>query len=135
MKRILVLLSGLVVIAAGIFLLAHGNAVKKRCTEPATGVVVENREREDIDEGVISTVYYPVIEFEADGKTVSVTGSSGQNPAKYRIGDQVELLYNPADPSEMLIRGETGVGLFGIIAIVVGVIVSFVGIRIFIRGR
>lgn len=136
MKRIVVLLCGLLLIAAGIFLLVHGNAVKKRCTEPATGVVIGNKSEESIDdEGFTSHTYYPVIEYTAGDKVVSATASSGQNPPKYQEGDKVEILYNPADTTEFLIQGETGPGLFGIIMIAVGFIVSLIGVRVFIRGR
>ncbi len=136
MKRLLVLISGILLIAVGIFLIIHGNGMKKRCTEPATAVVVQNVEETEFDDdNNLRYLYYPMFEFRAGDETVTVKGKNGQNPAEYQLQDKVELLYNPADPQEFLVKGEAGSALFGIIFIVVGVVVSAVGVKVFLTGR
>ncbi len=45
------------------------------------------------------SVYYPVLQFRTlANKTIDFKSSVGSNPPSYRVGDTVEIYYNPTDP-------------------------------------
>lgn len=62
-----------------------------------TGVVTSLGESSDSDGGCC--VYSPVIEFEANGQTYSFESSNASSPPAYDVGEQVSVLYDPADPN------------------------------------
>ncbi|WP_448541587.1 DUF3592 domain-containing protein, partial [Roseiflexus sp.] len=48
--------------------------------------------------------FYPVVEFRtADGESVRFEGSTGSNPSAYRVGDTVNVRYDPQTPQSALI--------------------------------
>jgi hypothetical protein len=49
--------------------------------------------------------YYPVLRFQThEGTPHEVVSPVGSNPPRYREGDQVPLLYNPANPQQVRIN-------------------------------
>lgn len=49
--------------------------------------------------------YAPVFSFKAaDGKTYSVTSNTSSNPPGFAVNDEVEVLYDPADPQRARIN-------------------------------
>lgn len=44
------------------------------------------------------TLYYPVIQFEAEGKIWEFTSSHGGRGQNYRTGQEVEVVYSPGNP-------------------------------------
>ena len=129
MRKIFVILFGIIFVGVGIFILARGNELAKRCTIEATGTVVEIIEETstDADEG-ISYTYYPVIEYKAGDNTISKKSNNGSNPSKYNVSDKVDILYNPENVEEYIIKGDKSSTLFGIIFIVVGIFIAIVGL-------
>ena len=131
MKKIIVILFGLVSIGIGIFLLINANALSKRCTMKTVGTVVDIKVEENIedDEGITRTVYtyYPVIEYDAENKTVKKQSSTGSNSPKYKVNDRINILYNPNNIEEFIIEGDKSSNIIGIIFIVVGIVVAFIG--------
>lgn len=139
-KKLFVILIGILSIAVGAFLLIRGNDMAKRCTTGTTGTVVEiieekeeNREAEDSGATVYDTyicTYYPVIEYKAGDKTISqkyYTGYGNEN--KYKVGDKVDILYDPNKTEDYLIKGdEKTSSIIGIVFIVVGVLVTLIGL-------
>ncbi|APB33072.1 hypothetical protein GlitD10_0758 [Gloeomargarita lithophora Alchichica-D10] len=52
-----------------------------------------------------SNVYYPVVKFVgSDGEPVRFEGQVGSTPPAFRVGQMVEVLYNPAQPQSARIR-------------------------------
>ena len=130
MKKIVTILFGIIFVAVGIFVKVRGNNMAKKCTTPAVGTVVEIKQEEDYDSdnGGYTYTYYPVIEYEANGETVTKQYSTGSNRSEYRINDKVNILYNPEKVDEYLIEGDKTSNLFGIIFIVMGAVIVVAGI-------
>ena len=133
MKKLLVILFGLVAIGVGIFLLVTGNSMKKRCTAEAVGTVVEvieeREESADPDTVSITYTYYPVIEYTAGDKTLTQKYSTGYgNRNKFKVGDKIEILYDPSKPEDYLIKNDKSSNLIGIAFIAVGAVVTVIGI-------
>jgi Protein of unknown function (DUF3592) len=70
-----------------------------------------------------SRVAYPVLRFELpDGRTVEVESTFGSNPPPAREGDTVNVLYDPADPTDARQEGFLGSGrVAAIVGLVIGI--------------
>lgn len=90
------LLISLAAMAAGVFCVFYPLYHKWVCTQPATAAVVDFYvERKDHRQHS-----YPIFQYKAEGKTVRIRHNV--SPTPYKIGDQVEILYNPVDPEPVL---------------------------------
>lgn len=105
--------------------------------ERTTGVVTRLEESSSGDSGCC--VYSPVIEFEANGQTFSFEGGNASDPPAYDVGEQVPVLYDPADPNTAQINKWTERWLFPIIIIpamlFAALLVNFFMIRAFWRNE
>ena len=102
----------------------YNNGVK------TTGTVVEITHSTSSDsKGRLSTSYYAIVEFTTpDEKNYKFRGSTGSSAQEYFEGAQVDLIYNPARPSEAQIAdfsqfwlGPLGITIFGFVFLVLGV--------------
>lgn len=97
-----------------------------RCVAPAIGRVVRvNTEYEENENNTHKkTVYVPVFQYIVNGNAVENSSNlSSYDEKEYKEGDTAEILFNPANPSEFVIKGKSeksGKG-FGIIMILIGV--------------
>ena len=55
------------------------------------------------------STWYPCVQFEAEGRPVSWIAPRGFKKEEWRIGQPVEVLYNPTNPSDCLIVGDTAI--------------------------
>lgn len=105
--------------------------------ETTTGTVVSLEESNDSEGGCC--VYSPVVEFEADGRTYSFEGENASDPPAYKVGERVEVIFDPADPDTAQINKWTERWLFPIIIIPVmilaALIMNFFMIRSFWRNE
>lgn len=105
--------------------------------ERTTGIVARLEESSDGDGGCC--VYSPVIEFEANGRTYSFEGGNASDPPAYDVGEQVPVLYDPADPNTAQINKWTERWLFPIIIIpamlFAALLVNFFLLRAFWRNE
>jgi hypothetical protein len=67
----------------------------------ANGSVVQMISSEDSDGGV---TYAPVIEYRVQGRTYTYKSSNYTNPPAYHMGQQVEMVYDPAHPDQARIN-------------------------------
>lgn len=123
------LIVGLLIIAVGgfLFYLAIRNAVK--CKEEAEGTVVgvERKRRNR------KNYYHPVIEFEAQGKTIRKAADiSSSFSTWYKEGKTMTVKYNADDPEEFFIKGKSFWGDFlgGLFLMAIGIfliVFQFIG--------
>lgn len=104
--------------------------------ETATGTVVRLVESSDSEGGCC--VYSPVVEFEADGRTYSFEGDNASDPPAYKVGEQVDVIFDPADPDTAQINKWTERWLFPIIIVpvmmIAALVMNFFMIRSFVRN-
>lgn len=104
--------------------------------ETAIGRVVRLEESSDNDGGCC--VYSPVIEFKANGQTYSFESHNASYPPAYDVGEEVNVIYDPAKPETAQINKWTERWLFPIIIIpamiITALIVTFVLARSFWRN-
>jgi hypothetical protein len=74
-------------------------------------------------------VYYPVLRYRTQqGDTKEVTSSVGSNPPRYKEGDSVVVLYDPAHPSDVRIHSFINVWMGPLVLGLLGVILTGVGV-------
>lgn len=83
--------------------------------ETTTGTVVQLEESNDGEGGCC--VYSPIIEFNVNGQTYSFDGDTASYPPAYEVGEEVSVIYDPADPDTAQINKWTERWLMPIILI------------------
>ena len=99
------LFSALILLAAGAYNLYYALRKRRSCSAPATARVVEIRNR------------VPILEYSVSGKP---TQSGAGIVKRYKVGDQVDILYNPEKPAECRIAGKNGVLILSVVLLVLG---------------
>lgn len=81
-------------VAAGLFCMIYPFYHKTVCKVPTTATVIDIQERwrDDGDNGSRHPVYYPVFQYWANGETITI--EHNVSPSPYQIGDRVEMLAN-----------------------------------------
>ena len=105
--------------------------------ERTTGNVVRLEESNSSEGGCC--VYSPVVEFTAGGQTHSFESGNASDPPAYDVGEEVSVLYDPANPETAQIDSFFERWLFPIIIIpamiLAALIVNFFMIRSWRRGE
>lgn len=97
------------------------------------GTVVEN----EAFDGADGVSYTPVVEYEVNGQTYRISGDNSSSPPAYRVGQQVRVRYDPADPQRGQIDnwyekwlGPVGLGCAaGLMALIVTGVMAYKLIR------
>ena len=105
--------------------------------ETTTGEVVRLEESDTTEGGCC--VYSPVIEFNVNGQAYSFEGDTASYPPAYDLGEEVDVLYDPADPDTAQINKWSERWLFPLIIIpamiFAALLVNFFMIRAIWRGE
>lgn len=118
------------------------NEIKKseRCSEETTAVVVEIKSKlsttKDSDgHSHTTTVYSPVFMYTVNGEWITAGNDTYSNPCSFRVGQQVELNYNPNDPTEFFCKSDNTMfilrlvfGILGGVFVLVSVIMISVAV-------
>lgn len=105
--------------------------------ETTSGMVVRMEESNSSEGGCC--VYSPVVEFRANNQLYSFEGDTASDPPAYRVGQQVSVRYDPANPSTAQIDSFVDRWLFPIIIIpsmfLAALLIDFFLIRAVFRGE
>ncbi|HVZ40110.1 MAG TPA: DUF3592 domain-containing protein [Candidatus Kapabacteria bacterium] len=94
-------------------------------TQRSSGVVIDQEEEED--DG--STVYSPIVKFTAhDGTETTFTDAFASYPALYKVGEQVDVMYDPRNVRNARIASGLRRHLPAIILVVLGAALLIVGL-------
>jgi hypothetical protein len=73
-------------------------------------------------------VYFPVLRYRTQqGATKEVVSSVGSTPPRYKEGDSVVILYDPAKPEDVRIHSFLNVWIAPLVLGLLGVILTLVG--------
>lgn len=98
------------------------------------GVVVELVEETRSGRDGNETYFYPVVRFQpASGDEIQFRSNVGSNPAGYRQGEQVPVLYDPAQPAEARIRSFFQLWLLPLVLGFIGAVFAIVGTGLAIK--
>ena len=79
-RKLILVILGIVSIGLGIFIIVSGNELAKVCTEETTGTIVGIlREEETDSEGYMSIVYTPQIEYKVGEQLFTEKGNGSSN--------------------------------------------------------
>ncbi len=129
MKKIGVIIVGIIFLAVGIFLFVRGKNREKNCTAETVGTIIEIKEdtSTDTDTGRITYVYYPIIEYKAGESMVRRQGENGSSNPNYKVNDKINILYNPNNIEEFMIKGDNSSNIVAIIFVILGAAVVILG--------
>lgn len=85
------------------------NYIKKCLLAP--GVVIDLYESTDKD----GVTYFPVVEYNVEGRDYHLRGNGGSNPPSYHVGEKVEVYYKPSNPKDSQIKGFWSQWLFTVL--------------------
>lgn len=112
---------GLVFFIIGFVMLRHKKKKELHCTARTYGRVTDIVSRQShSSDGGYSTSWHPVFEYTIGSLTFVKEYSYGSSRPKFAIGQTVEVFYNPADPHEYYIGGDTLPKKFAVIFTSVG---------------
>ena len=97
------------------------------CSEEASATIVEIKRSRT---GKRSRSYTPIMEFYVDGKVVRGDGNmlgSGFR-RRFKVGDTMEILYNPEDPEVFRPKGKPGMFISSVLMILFGAAMLYAGI-------
>ena len=73
--------------------------IKKRCTRPATGYILDNQTQAENGK----TKYHPLVTYEIDGTNYTILYKEGTKESIYTLGQIVPIRINPNNHSEIII--------------------------------
>jgi hypothetical protein len=123
MKPWMYLLIGFGLFGGGIYsYLSTGDFIAEAAT--ASGVVIGLEREQDADGGA---TYYPRVQFQANGRSYQFKGQVGSGYGTFRVGEQVDVLYDPADPQSARINSFVQLWFFPLFLGVVGSVFTALG--------
>ena len=126
-EDMIALISGVVLIVAGVVWLVKIRAYKSSCTSVIEGTVVKIEGEEQTDDNGKEIVYYSaVFGYEVDGKSYNVREKSKSSYCRYKPGDKVKIFYNPEDPNKIYVKGSVLNTFIACALIAVGIAVTVV---------
>lgn len=134
MQRFIGIIIGVIFLTVGGFLYIKNDNLTKNCTEETEATVVDMKRDLNTDsDGVTDYMYYPIIEYIANGNTVRVTMDSGSSTPAYNIDEKITILYNPNKQKEFIVKGDKSSNIMSIVLIVLGVFVTGYGVKMAIK--
>ena len=133
MEKIIGILLVIVLIGAGIFIMFQESELSKRCTMNTVGTVVQIEKDIDTSEnsgGTLKYTYYPVIQYIVNNKTITKKSSIGTGHQKYAENEKIDILYDPNNIEDYIIKGDISSNMLGIIMIISGVVLALSGFGI-----
>lgn len=122
----IIMFTGIWCLVGGVFL-AVGFGLRRsllrrdeRQRARSTGRIAEVVRRVSRGSDGESVSWHPVVEFEADGRRISLESDEGGGRKRFYEGQPVEVLYDPDDPSSFHLEGRSIGALMSRIFLAVG---------------
>lgn len=115
-----------VMVLIGILIVFFDRRKRARCTEETTATIVSVGEDVSRDgSGHKERSYTAYYEFTARGGTVRRQGgTSTTRKRKYKRGETRQVKYNPDNPNEFIVVGDSGNSVGGIVLIILSVVIA-----------
>ncbi|MDO4867126.1 MAG: DUF3592 domain-containing protein [Clostridia bacterium] len=114
-------LVGVIFLAIGIGMRRSYIQREERLRGRAEGRIVEVVRRERHSSRGDGVNWYPIVEFDVDGRRVALECDDGDGRKKYYEGQSVEVRYDPDDPATFRLEGDSAIHLLGKIFLAVGI--------------
>jgi hypothetical protein len=100
----ILILAGLILLLLGMRQMKSGDAYVAHAVKAQGEVVALAEKRYIVTKGKAHKAFYPVVRFTADGREMRFTSDMAGSQPEYKVGDKVEVVYDPADPSKAKIN-------------------------------
>ncbi len=125
--NIIVILAAIVPLGVSAFLYINTWKFVNAATK-TKGTVIRLDAREGSKGG---TVYQPIYEFRTlDGQVITVAHDNASRPARYKVGQSVDVLYNTENPQNAKINNSTNLYMVPLVLAGVGIVASISFCRI-----
>lgn len=127
------------VVVGGLFVvvgvgMGRGQSRFKANAARAAGTVTDLRSRSTGDHDTGGVIWVPVVKFTtADGRTVEAETSGGSNVKRYKPGQPIEVLYDPANPADARVP-DWGTNIIQGVFIAMGGVFVVIGLAIVAIG-
>ena len=119
---------GIAFLGIGFFLRSRGVQNRERLRARAEATVVDFIDHFGTYHNHPTHSRNPVVEFDYEGRTISVECMEGLGPRSFYEGQRVELLYDPDDPSFVRMAGFQPEAKLGTVFVVIGTASIVLGI-------
>ena len=134
---LLLSVSGIALLWIGLSGVRKARRQAERERTRASGTVVGMAKHLSLGRGKPLIAWHPVVEFQADGKTLRHESRTGYLVDQFTLGESVDILYDADDPShyhleklfERNITGDKVTAIFGILWLVGAAIVAYIASR------
>lgn len=128
------LIFGLIFAAVGGVVIGGYIGEKNRCTFETKGQVVELKAYTTASgKSRHRTTYHPIYAYEYNGQSYTHTDRVGSNPPSYSVGEEVRIMVNPDDPTEIYLPDSKAGWFVGGAFAAIGFAVMLVSFIILIR--
>lgn len=129
---LLFMFTGLISMAVALGFFIHSQNFVRNATQ-TTGTVIEMVERSS-SEG--NSTYAPVFTFtNSAGAAFTIHSRSASYPPKYRVGQSIPILYDPADPETAKTKDIFSLWGISLVCGAIGVIHFPLGLLLWLRSR
>ena len=97
----------------------------RRCTAVTTGTISDVKEKVKRGDGYTTREYHTTVSYSVNGVPYSKPFTKGYNAETYKVGQQVEVLYNPLKPEEINTKGVSNKA--DLVMLGVGVLIAIIG--------
>ena len=130
-KKIFVILIGVIFAGVGVYMLKQSDDLSERCTQEAIGTVVGVDEQLNDSSTSIEYTYYPVVQYTVGDHQITKEYSTGSGAPKYHEGQQINIMYDPQNEEDYVIVGDNNANFLGIIFTAIGIFVAVCGTKEF----
>ena len=119
--KFVIFLLGIIFMFTGIILMRKHKNRQTNCTTPAQATVLENQ-KVFFPAETEQYSWFPIIKYTINGKGYKTRHYHGTAKEKYKIGEVIDILYNPEKPEEYIIIKENSFKRIEVIFVFVGFI-------------
>lgn len=121
-------LVGILFVIVGVGILAKYLFKKITYKSSVNGTVVDIYRRVLISSnGTRRSTLYPIFRYNVDGETYVKKSVNGSKFCKFKIGEEVEVKYNPKNPDKYYVKGTSSKIFFALIWLIVGIPIIVLG--------
>lgn len=99
---------------------------RKRCTEITAGTITDIKEKIKRGEEYSTREYYSTVSYIVGGVTYTKPFIKAYNSETFKVGQEVDVMYNPNKPSEINTLGVSNIAAFVVLG--VGLLIGVSGI-------
>jgi len=127
--NILLLIIGLSLSAFGVFTFKKNQKLAKNGVKTMAKVVDISEQTDTDSEGFSSKSYYPVLEFvDQNSQKHKFKGNVGGGKRKYHLDQEIEIIYDPANPTQAQMKNFFTQWVMPVIIVIVGVMLAIGGV-------